>query len=305
METNPRIEPGVGRERMHNAEELRQLGLSEMRANRPEEAIALFDQALHLTCDEVLRELLTINKADALISASLDGPEVRELPGIILKRQNARHVYLAAYALQYKYQIAKNFTRAASYAKLALQASEEVHEDGWKSSALIQLGTLALFDSREADAIQYYAEALALLPETDPNLVRRGMAKQNLGYCLLLANEIERGLALIHEAVESLRKANADGYLPECYLDLCFGYLEIGELAKARHFGELGLEGAVEVRQTRNGHYLLGEVSYKSGDLERAKFHFGQLEAFYPDFPHLTDFLLAIDLRSIVNFKLS
>lgn len=305
MENDLRVEDRVGKERLSNPEELRQMGLREMRANRPEEAIALYDQALRIPCDEVLRELLTINKADALISAGLDGPEVSELPEIILKRQNARHVYLAAYALQYKYQLAKNFKRAALYAKLALEVSEEAHEDGWKSQALKQLGALALFDSREADATQYFVDALALLPENEANLFARGLAKQNLGYCLLFTKEIERGLTLIHEAVDSLRKTNADGYLAECYLDLCFGYLEIGELAKARHFGELGLEGTVEVRQTRNAHYLLGEVSYKSGDLERAKFHFGQLEAFYPDFPHLTDFLLAIDLRNIVNFKLS
>jgi tetratricopeptide (TPR) repeat protein len=75
-------------------------------------------------------------------------------------------------------------------------------------------------------------------------------------------------------------------------------------LERARHFGEAALELASEPRQIRNAHYLLGEVAYKSGDIELAEFHFDKLAAFYPDFRHLKTLLFAIDLRAMVNLKL-
>ena len=93
-------------------------------------------------------------------------------------------------------------------------------------------------------------------------------------------------------------------YVAEAYIDLCFGYLGLENLERARHFGDAALELATESRQIRNAHYLLGEVAYKTGDIELAEFHFDKLAAFYPDFRHLKTLLFAIDLRAMVNLKL-
>ena len=60
----------------------------------------------------------------------------------------------------------------------------------------------------------------------------------------------------------------------------------------------------MEPRQVRNAHYLLGEVAYKAGDVETADFHFGELARQYPEFRNLKSLLFAIDLRSMVNFRL-
>lgn len=286
-------------------EELRQTGLAKIRANQIEESLGFFEEALALGPDEELAELLTINKAGALISLEKDSPEVQKLPQIIMRRRNQRHLYLAAYNLQHKYQIEKDFKRASFYARVALDAAEQSAELGWKTQVLIALGNLSVFDSRVTEAIAHYSEALALLPETPEHGFRRSFAQQNLGYCLLVEGRIQEGIDQIHSAIALMKECGADGYLAESYIDLCFGYLEQDNLEAARYFGREGLELATETRQVRNARYLLGEVAYKMGDVASAEVHFGELAAFYPDFPHLTDFLLAIDLRSMVNLKLS
>src|SRR5512135_3329665 len=80
-------------------EELRQAGLAKVRENELEDALGFYDEALALCEDDETRELVTINKADALIALERSGPEVQELARVIMRRRNPRHVFLAAYAL--------------------------------------------------------------------------------------------------------------------------------------------------------------------------------------------------------------
>ena len=90
----------------------------------------------------------------------------------------------------------------------------------------------------------------------------------------------------------------------DALIDLCYGYIDLGEYAKAVVYGEESLALASEPRQVRNAHYLLGEAAYHCGDTAVADFHFDKLAAFYPEFRHLKSLLFAIDLRSMVNLKL-
>lgn len=292
-------------ELINNAEVVRREGMVKLRANELEASIALFDQATSLSEDGEQRELISINKSSAMIGLGLSGPEVQKLPQIILRRANPRHVALAAYSLQSKFRFESEYSRATMYGRVALDAATELGEESWIASILLELGSICVLDSRNSEAITYFERALELVDLVSEPELTRAAIYQNLGYCRLLEDQIEGGLTLIHEAIDLMNRAGAPGYLPESYIDLCFGYLEAGDLEEARHFGELGLELATEDRQVRNAHYLLGEVAYKNGDTVGAQRHFGHLARFYPNFPHLTDLLLAIDLRSMVNLKLS
>jgi tetratricopeptide (TPR) repeat protein len=287
------------------AEQLRREGMTKLRVNALEEAIHLFDEASAHTADSEMLELIGINKSRALIQMGVAGPEVQKLPQIIMRRANPRHVSLAAFSLQYKFRIEGDYSRAAMYGRIALDAANEIGEQSWVAAILLELGNIAIFDSRNKEAISHYEDALGMIDVvSDPELTR-AIIYQNLGYCRMLEDDVDGGLSLIHEAIGLMIASGAEGYLAESYIDLCFGYLENESLDKAREFGTLGLELATEDRQVRNAHYLLGEVAYKSGDTVGAQRHFGHLSRFYPDFPHLTDLLLAIDLRSMVNLKLS
>jgi tetratricopeptide (TPR) repeat protein len=289
---------------LDQVESLRQAGLAQLRANQPEEAIVLFDQALGACEDDEQRELLSINKSFALITLERGGPEVQMLPRIIMRRKNVRHVFFAAYNLQYKYRLESDFSRARSYLKVAMDAAEETNDTSWKPRLLQELGNLAVFDSRIGEAIQHYREVLEITSDASEYDLTRAMTRQNLGYALLMNGELDAGIESIHEAIRLMTELGADGYIAESYLDLCFGYLERGDISLAREYGEKGLEIANEIRQIRNAHYLLGEAAYKDGDIETAEFHFEQLAKFYPDFAHLKSLLLGIDLRGMVNLKL-
>jgi tetratricopeptide (TPR) repeat protein len=288
---------------VNRIEELRQAGLAKVRENELEEAIGFYDQALALCDDDDEdRELITINKADAMIALERSGPEVQELARVIMRRRNPRHVCLAAYALQYKHRLEADFKRALFYGQLALRAADEANDLAYKRAVLVDLGNIYEMDSQIDRAIESFQEALALLDDTgDLHNLSRGYTLENLGYCRLLTGEIEEGISTIHNALRYLTDPLG---LVEAHVDLCYGYLESGDLEQARSYGEKALARATDSRHIRNSHYLLGEVAYTSGDSEKAEYHFDELARFYPEFRNLKSLLFAIDLRSMVNLKL-
>lgn len=285
-------------------EQLRQEALAVVRTGDYEDALALYDEALRLTTDEEVRELITINKADAMIALERSGPEVQELARVIMRRRNLRHVYLAAYALQYKHRLENDLKRAMFYGQLALRTADEANEPAWRRIVLLELGNIYELDSHIATAIECFQESLAITDESATNKdkdLSHAYALENLGYCLLLDGKLDEGLARVHEALERLTDPVGRA---EAYIDLCYGYIEQGNVARARFYGEAGLEIAKDPRQIRNAHYLLGEAAYKMGDTDDAEFHFDELAKFYPQFRNLKNLLFAIDLRGMVNLKL-
>lgn len=286
-------------------ETIRQQGLEKIRENNPEEALGLFDQALALCSDAETAELIRINKSFALIALErFDSPEVRELPSIVLRRRNLRHVYLASYRLAYRFRLENNLDRAGHYAKICTEVAKELRDHDWLIDALTEQGNIAIHDSRFADAVGSYEQAISLLPEGDGEF-KRFVILQNLGYSRIVSGNPEEGIRLIHEAVAAMQSMENTGYLAESYIDLCHGYLELGDLETAKFYGELGLERLVDARQERNVRYLLGEIAYERGEFADAEEHFSHLATHYPDFPQLTNLLLAVNLRSMINWKLS
>jgi tetratricopeptide (TPR) repeat protein len=285
-------------------EELRLTGLAKVREGALEEALTFYDDALAIADEETARELIVINKADALIALERGGPEVQELARVIMRRRNPRHVYLAAYALQYKHRLENNLKRALFYGELALRTAEEADEPVWRRVVLLELGNIYEIDSQMERAIDCFEQALAMTGESAENKdkdISHAYALENLGYCRLMQGNIDDGIATIHEALTMLGDPVG---LAEAYIDLCYGYLEKGDIENAKHYGNAGLEVAHDARHIRNAHYLLGEVAYTSGDNDAAEHHFEELSRFYPEFTNLKSLLYAIDLRSMVNLKL-
>jgi tetratricopeptide (TPR) repeat protein len=286
------------------AEELRKAALAKHRAGEIDESIAIYDRALALAEDDEQHELITINKADAMIQAERTGPEVQALPAIVMRRRKPHHTFLAAYALVFKYRVANELKRATFYGELALKTAEEADQPFWKSAALNELGAIYEIDSQFEKSIECFQRIVDVLDELDDpseHRVTRGAALQNLGGSKILNGEFSDGIAAIDRALPSIESPT---YIAEAYIDLCYAYLGLENMAQARHYGEAGLELATEARQIRNAHYLLGEVYYKLDDLDRAEFHFDELCRFYPEFRNLKSLLFAIDLRSMVNLKL-
>lgn len=288
----------------NQVETLRQAALAHVRSEQYDEALALYDEALALVSDDTVSELLTINKADALIACERSGPEVQALPAILMRRRNTHHTFLAAYALMYKHRLQNESKRGIFYGQVALDAATAAGEPMWKLGALNELGIIYESDSQFTSSIDCFQQALALIDavsDGDDQSFGRVAIIQNLAYSKLQIGEIEEAIALIHPVLDKIQVPST---FADSNLDLCFGYLELQNYERAKHFGEIGLAHAVEPRQTRNAHYLLGEVAYKSGDVETASFHFDELARHYPEFRNLKSVLFALDLRSMVNFRL-
>ena len=286
------------------AESLRHAALAKVRSGEIDEALALYDSALACAEDEEARELITINKADAMIAAERSGPEVQALPTIVMRRRNAHHTFLAAYALVFKYRTENELKRAAFYGQLALQIAEEANEPLWKIGALNELGVVYEVDSRFQVAIECFESALSVIASVrDPvdQSFSRTAIVQNLSYNKIISGETDDGIRQMESILGDIQNASARS---DALIDLCYGYIDRGEYQKALQYGEEGLSLADEPRQVRNSHYLLGEAAYKLGNIELAEHHFNQLASFYPEFRHLKTLLFAIDLRSMVNLKL-
>lgn len=291
-------------EQMSRFESLRHEALEKVRAGEIEGALPLYDAAYATAADDEARELVRINKADAMIAIARSGPEVQELPMIVMRRRNPRHVYLASYALVFKYRTESELKRAAFYGQLALKTAEEAGETLWTVLALNELASVYDMDSNFIDAIACGEKAIALLEQMDDreeHSFTYALALENLGASKLLNDEFAEGVTMIERA---LPQTSSPSHRAEALIDLCFGYSGLDDFDRARRCGEAGLELATEPRQVRNAHYLLGEIAYKTGDVELAEDHFDRLANFYPDFRHLKPLLFAIDLRSMVNLKL-
>ena len=291
-------------ELMERVEELRQAAIAKDRVEQFGEALLLFDEALALTTDEETIELITINKAHAMIGAQRNGPEVQALPMLLMRRRNPRHTFLAAYALLYKHRLSGETKRSIFYGQLAVSAAKETGRALWDLAALNELGIAYEIDSQFDKAIACFEQALALLDGLDDSAAEassRAAICQNLGYNKLLVGQTPEGIRMIEDVLDSIEVPSS---LSDSYIDLCYGYLDLEEYDKARALGEKGLELAGEPRQVRNAHYLLGEACYKSGDLEAADFHFDELARYYPEFRNLKSLLFAIDIRSMLNLKL-
>lgn len=289
---------------MLKAEELRQQALASVRAEEFEAALDLYDRALSLSTDDERRELIVINKADALIAMERGGPEVQALPSILMRRRNVHHTFLAGYALMYKHRLANESKRAIFYGQIALDAAAEADESFWKLAALNDLGIVYEIDSQFHQAIDCFEQALALLnsleDQSQQNFSRTAIF-QNLGYNKLLIGQTQDGIAMIESVLDSIQVPSS---LSDSYIDLCYGYLDLQQYDRAKEFGEKGLALAGEPRQLRNAHYLLGEAAYKSGDMDAAEGHFESLARYYPQFRSLKRLLFTIDLRSMLNLKL-
>lgn len=295
---------GVTMSSPERVESLRQSALSKVRNEEYTEALALYDEALSLAADEETKELLIINKADALIATESGGPEVQQLPRILMRRRNLHHTFLAAYALMYKHRLQSETKRGIFYGQVALDAAVEAGEPLWKLGALNELGIIYETDSQFTLSIDCFEKALAVIDSVadrgDKSFGRTAIV-QNLAYSKLQVGEIQEAISLIEPILGDIQVPST---FADSHLDLCYGYMELGDYAKAKYYGGIGLEHAVEQRQIRNGHYLLGEVAYKDGDVAGADFHFEELARFYPEFRNLKSLLFAIDLRAMVNFRL-
>ena len=135
--------------------------------------------------------------------------------------------------------------------------------------------------------------------------VARAMIFDNLGYCRILQGRHREGYTLLYSSLAVLRRAGIAQYEATVRLDLCFAHLETGRYRLARRHGSRALalgESLGEPALIKNALYLLGEVESLRGDPASARAYFTRLQrSFFPEASYLPGFLLAVDVRNLVN----
>ncbi|HVE71836.1 MAG TPA: tetratricopeptide repeat protein [Thermoanaerobaculia bacterium] len=267
-------------------------------------ALLAYDRAAEFAESEETKELVTIRKGEALIAADREGPEVSALPGIVMRRRNHRHVYMASSVLMRRFVELDDRRRAIFYGEIARTAAAALNDSFARATVLNYLGITLVADSQFDQAIEAFEEALVALDAIEKandfvNSFASGITA-NLGGTKILAGELDEGVHLIETVLDELDDATERA---EACLDLCLGYVELEDYDTAEDLAREGLSLASTRRQIRNANHLLGEICVRTGRYEEADVYFDVVAGFYPQFSNVKQLLTEVNLCSVVNWK--
>ena len=287
-------------------EEIRHRGQKAIDSGRLEEAVEILQTAVDLAVQEGdarLIDLTRCNRAAALVELGRGESEVAHLREILVRNGDPVSCRIAAYTIARYYEITKNYKKALFYARITLDRSRLLGRPDWLASSQNLIGNNLLAESFVAEAAAAYEKALELMPrEPSP---ARGQVLDNLGYCRILQHRHGEAYHLLYRGLRLLRRFGARKHEISARLDLCFAHLETGRYRLARRQGSAALalaESLGDQSAVKNALYLLGEVAHLNGEAGDASCYFGRLHReFFPDAGYLPEFLLAVDIRKLVN----
>jgi tetratricopeptide (TPR) repeat protein len=287
-------------------EALKQQWHQAVEAGHLEEAAAILDGAYGWVVeqdDPRLIDLVTCDRAAVSIELGEGAAEVPRLREILLRNADAANCRVAAYNIARFYELSRDYKKALFYARIARDRSDLLGRRDWLASSHNLIGNTLLAESFVDKALDEYEKALELMP-AEPSPARARIL-DNVGYCRVLQGRHREGCAFLYQSLRILRRFRAQRYQISIRLDLCFAHLEMGRYRYAWRHGLAALrlaEQMNEVDSIKNALYLLGEAAHLSGDLGRAREFFTRLQrTFFPDASYLPGFLLAVDVRKLVN----
>jgi tetratricopeptide (TPR) repeat protein len=287
-------------------EELRDRGAQAVEAGRLDEAESLFEEALAWARehgDPRQIDLAVCNRAAAAIELGHGSGELPRLREILLRNADPVSCRVAAYNIARHYELSKSFKKALFYARIARDRSENLGRRDWLASSHNLIGNTLLAESFVETACEQYESALALMP--DGPSPARAQILDNLGYCRVLQGRHAEGYPLLYESLRLLRHFGAERPEISARLDLCFAHLDTGRYAHARRQGIKAMSLAEKIGEPvsiKNALYLLGEVESLCGHIDAARSYFTRLQRdFYPEASYLPGFLLAVDVRQLIN----
>jgi tetratricopeptide (TPR) repeat protein len=293
-------------------ESLQARGQAAFEAGRLEESLELLGRALALAeeqGDGRRIDLAFCNLASARISFgrsdALDPATMNRLREILLRNEDLSNCRLAAYNLARAYEYKKDNRKGLFYARIALDRSQLLGRPEWIASSHNQLGNFLLAQSLFEQAAAEYESALAFVPEQ--SVERRASILINVAYTCLVRGERREAFRLLYRGLRLLRRLGVKRGQMFAHLDLCYAHLEANRYPAALRHGERALWLAEELAEAdvrKNALYLLGEARHLAGDRTAAHRHFSRLQQeFYPGTSGIPEFLLAIDVRKIINLR--
>jgi tetratricopeptide (TPR) repeat protein len=251
--------------------------------------------------DAGLQDEMFCNRAQAAIMIDHGAEFVPRLREILMSNRRADASWHAAYLIAYHYELEKSPKKAAFYARIAVERAATIQHSEWLAGSRNQLGNALLVGAAAADAEREYSAALAVCRQSSSVA---GVVLNNLGYCKLLQGQLREGLRLLYRSLRLLRTTNPQ-YRIQVHLDLSFGLLEVSKWRAALRHATRALREARSLAvddQIKNALYLMGEAARQGGELATAEECFAALqEEFYPTQPYLSNLLMSVDVRSLVN----
>jgi tetratricopeptide (TPR) repeat protein len=283
-------------------------GVAELRVGHLDSALEHFSSALEWATangDERLVDLACCNRAAILIELG-DGPaQLASMRAILLRSGDTTNSMVAATNVARIYDLAKDYKKALFYARLASNHAELAGDASQRATVRNLVANLLLVINEVDRAVEEYETALQLMPDEDP--IWRARVRGNLGYCRVLQGRSRDAFSLLHECMAELRRRGATRYFVSPLLDLAFAHLETGHHSEARSSATEALALArqfADEDSVKNALYLVGQAASLEGDLEEARRCFGELQqSYYPTMPFVAEFLLAVDVRKMVNLR--
>lgn len=291
-------------------EALRQAGQQAARDGAIEKARELLQQAWELASDSgdpVLVDRAFCNLAAVEIECQ-PRPDDQLLPrlrDILVRNNDLENCRLAAYSLARAYEARDEHKKGLFYARIAFERTSAMPnpDRDWLASSHNQVGNFLVTESRFEEALQRYEDALELQPESE---FRWALIENNIGYCHLMLNRFGQAFRMLHRSLRVLRRLNRPKDQLLVHLDLCLAHLEVGRNRHALRHGTRALALAEQwgsPDDLKKALYLLGEATNMLGDEAAARKLFDRLQEHYPETPFLADFLLAIDVRKVINLR--
>jgi tetratricopeptide (TPR) repeat protein len=277
-------------------------------AGRLREALAHYSAALAAARRggpaELVDRALCAEAALAIELGDVDSP-IPALREILLRNGNPESCSLAARAIARAYELRKDYRKSLFYAQIARDRAQQAGSRERLAAANNQIGNAQLGQSFFAEAAESYHRAIASIPpeRTEWRLI----CSANLAYCALLKGRLRDGLRGLYAVLREARRSSLPRLEMMARVDLCYAFLELERYAVAERYGKRGLQLAEwigEVDWVKNALYLLGQVAVLRGDEARARELFGELQRrFYPDQAYLSDFLVTVDVRPLINLR--
>lgn len=290
-------------------DELRAAGKQATDDGRLDEALGLYR-----ACAERAEALGERDLADlafcncCAIQISLGAPEglIRGLREILSRSTDPLNRLVAAYNLARIYEVRNDTRKGLLYSRIARGEHEKSGTASayWEANLHNQAGSFLLLESRFGEAAEEYRRALAADPGASES--RLAVSWLNLGYCCLVLGDHRQGFELLYRSLRVHRRSEVVKHQMLAHLDLCYGLLEVGRHRPARRHGARALALAERIGDPfglKNALYLLGEAEHLLGNDAEARACFDRLQALFPGTPYLSDLLMAVDLRQMLNLR--
>lgn len=287
-------------------EALRESAREAARRGQLEEALVLCDEAMawaETHGEKTDRDLALCNRHAILITCEQTEGVGGALRRTLMGSAEPMVRFLASYNLSRLHLLEREAERGLFYARLARELSERLGNHSFEALASNQVGSLLLLDCQFEEALSNYEQLLAGAYAQEDT--ERAIILSNAGYCHVMLDRHRSGFVRLFESLRLMQRKKAGSWKVLPHLGLSYAYLDLRKFEVAGRHARRALEHA-EILQNRdytmNALYLLGEAEKLRGQ-ELAAFEcFKRLQRdFHPDQPSLTEFLMATDVRPLVN----